>query len=67
MFLLRKLCLEICDSPPLEAEESTEAAATSHLYPLHPVGHLDTVSQSYWECVCVDVCEFEPQKKRDRR
>lgn len=37
---------ELCDLLPPVAEESTGAAATSHVYPLHPEGHLDRVTQS---------------------
>lgn len=43
---------ELCDLLPLEVEESTEAAAISHLYPIHPTGHLDTQRARVTKCVC---------------
>lgn len=32
---------ELCYLLPLEADESTESATISHLYPFQPTGHLD--------------------------
>lgn len=42
----------MCNLLPLEVAESTEGAAISHLYPVHPSGHLDT----QWDSMCDDLC-----------
>lgn len=46
---------ELCDLLPLEDEdeESIEAAAISHLYPLHSAEHLDTHNETEFQSVQV--------------
>lgn len=66
VYVLQTRLSELCDLLPLEVEESTEATAISHLYPLHPTGHLgtrwDRVAKFVWSFQ-IPICYFCSDKQ----